>query len=487
MYRRLALPLIIVSLFACSDTPETSLSSSYEPIPPGYGYMTQNKELQQAVDSGNRAFVRAHAWRLWAGIMQQAKSVEAPVWYTWPNTTAAFVGGASPKAGCDSPAADQDTHLQSMLAHNAANTIEDNIDLPVYDIPAEVIAEYPSAVYWHKSRCNIRDGKHFQFNRDILIPTESLSQEAFDWIRPSAASENPELYKQSTLDHLHDEQHVLDAPQRYVVTKHMYWPVKADGLSAIPVWHDDFDSSYEKYAGYELWKTLVAVDPSGEKVGETAEVQFLWGNYIDLSKVAVKILPTTAEAKVHGLQDFYYYKVTDDDWSNYDDADKAILSAASYWAYNKSFEPGDYLVTVAMHINTKEIPSWALQSVWWTDLVTSADAGDRPDMPDAKGPWWHYDLVDSYGIPTAEGGDLPVAMNPYIELAIHPVATNCQTCHMRAGWPRSPFGSPVAGKSSYQNPDCPSLVAHLTPESKCLEKILRTDMQWIIPDRAIED
>ncbi|MBV5334102.1 hypothetical protein JZU57_02525, partial [bacterium] len=110
-------------------------------------------------------------------------------------------------------------------------------------------------------------------------------------------------------------------------------------------------------------------------------------------------LPTkTGKAVAHGLDEFYHHQVTPDDWNQFDEADKAILDAASHWAYGEDFKPGDYLVTVAMHVNTRELPTWTMQSVWWSP---NADKGayslNRPDLPDATGPWKKYLMVDSYG------------------------------------------------------------------------------------------
>jgi hypothetical protein len=91
-------------------------------------------------------------------------------------------------------------------------------------------------------------------------------------------------------------------------------------------------------------------------------------------------------------------------------------------------------------------------------------------------------LLDAYGIPDKTHKDrLPVATNPYIELVIHPVGTDCNNCHMRAGWPTGQ----QAGTASYQNPDCPDSLATLSPASDCFKKPTRSDFQWIIPDRAL--
>ncbi|MFZ0423546.1 MAG: hypothetical protein WAL80_11775 [Xanthobacteraceae bacterium] len=68
---------------------------------------------------------------------------------------------------------------------------------------------------------------------------------------------------------------------------------------------------------------------------------------------------------------------------------------------------------------------------------------------------------------------------------VHPVGTDCNNCHIRAGWPPDPK-PPKPGESSYQIPDCPKLLEKLTPESACLQPLTRTDFQWIITVRALK-
>ncbi|ARN83040.1 hypothetical protein [Methylocystis bryophila] len=470
---------LAASLLLALPSATAARAAEYQPFPDGYGYMDPSEIslLVNAVKDGDHAVLRDHGWRMWAGIMQPAKGLDWPVWYTWPNTTAAFAVEPAPGALAAASSG------RSLLKRNMINVNIPSTELPYYPIPEAVAKAYPNAT----SKCganNICDGAHFQFNGDIMIPTESLSKEAFDWIRGSKPSA-PKLYEVESLDKLHkDGVHLLEAPARHIVTKHMYWPVKAAGLSAIPVWRDDYGPNYAKYAGYELWKNLVAVDPSGKSPAQLeAKVSFLYGVF---EPDQTTPWPTvTATATLYGIDQFYHHKVTRAAWDSFDEADKAILSAASYWAYNKPFEVGDYLVTVAMHVNTKELPTWALQSVWWSDRADAGPyAANRPSLPDAQGPWAHYLLVDSYGVPVRPGGAQPVAMNPYIELAIHPVATNCNNCHNRAGWPNSQAAHKLPPFASYQNADCPDPLETLNPDSKCLKPLTLTDFQWIIPDRA---
>ena len=202
------------------------------------------------------------------------------------------------------------------------------------------------------------------------------------------------------------------------------------------------------------------------------------------------MMPTVKKsATVYGLDDFYFHKVTKAYWANFNDKDKAIIMTSSYWANNQPFKVGDYLVTVAMHVNTKELPSWTLQSVWWADdeEINKADnpyGKNRPVLPNAQGPWQHYLMTDSYAVPPNNKGEMDIAVNPYIEGVTHPVATSCRNCHVRAGWPTAPDHN--AGPASYQNPDCPELLAYITQETACLKTLSHSDYLWIIPDRAID-
>ena len=467
--------LLVIS---CSNKPEEE--RKYKPFPAGYGYMENLKELQAATDTGDKAVIRDHGWKLWAGIMQPDQDTGWPLWYSWQNTTAAFLPGQDdPQITPANPFISK-----SILAHNFKNAPV-NTNSPNYCVPEEIKREYLHG------KDTIGVGKHFQNNGDILIPTESLSQEAYDSIR------NQKLYLKSTLDTKFKNKRNVDIPQRSIVTKHMYWPVKSEGLTALPVWQNQIKPSNPNYAGYEIWNTLVAIDPTGELEGQEAEVGFLYNvrKYKQGWTCASKekgpdfYEPVWQKAKVYNIKDFYFHKVTKEDWASFDDIDKAIISAASLWANNQPFEPGDYLVTVAMHVNTKELVSWTMQSVWWADDTQRNDPNNpygfnRPVLPNAQGPWQHYLMTDSYAIPPNDEGKMDIAVNPYIEGVIHPIATSCRNCHVRAGWPTAKDHR--AGTASYQNPDCPELLAYITHETPCLKSLTHTDYLWIIPDRAID-
>jgi hypothetical protein len=170
---------------------------AYQPFPNGYGYMDPGEidRLASAMKAGDHAPVREHGWRLWAGIMQPAADGNWPIWFTWPDSTGAFLPtsgsmlarsrGNATSGGSLLQLRAKATPAGTLLKQNRADSaIPVSVEkVPYYPIPAEVKNSYPKAMSICDGELCILDGAHFQFNGDILIPTESLSQEGFNWIR----------------------------------------------------------------------------------------------------------------------------------------------------------------------------------------------------------------------------------------------------------------------------------------------------------------
>lgn len=476
------------------STPSTDnfVYPGYQAFPDGFGYFQNIDKLSQAVTVQDRAYIRDHGWKLFAGAMQPAQGMDWPVWYTWPTGTQAF-----------DRANDNHRKVHSLIAVNkhkqplkntaetlkGDGTILDDVPTPIYPLPDEVIRRFPDAVHGLQSFIyngiiyqtgHIKSGAHFRSDGDIMTATESFSQEGYSWIRQN------ELYKKETLENglaaykKGAGPHIIKSVPRWITTKHMYWPVLQGELGVLPVWNEDFGRDFRGYAGYEEWKDLVAIDPSNTRGGMVEEVSYLHNVF---SNDTVMLATKTQNAVVHNISDFYYHQITQADWDSWTDADKASFTAASYWAYDKPIGVGDYLVTIANHVNTKEIPTWALQSVWWSNTPDiGKHAMNRPHLPQAEGPWQNYKLTTAYGLPDA-ANQLEPSFNPYIELVIHPVATNCNNCHARAGFPTGP--NLTLDVASYQNEGCENLLSYLNPNTEpCLADHLLTDFSWVLPDLA---
>jgi hypothetical protein len=484
-----------IAMLACTHTEKPELQviynpATYQPMPDNYGYMQDTAALVRAVDSANTVYVRKHAWGLFQALLEPAKKSTWPLWFTWPTTADIFI--QSPPQSDDKlmsvesntlevlSLVEKNKKLTAGLHASANDTVIDQLPLPYYPLPQAVIDRFPSVI--NKANNSISMGSHFINNGDVMIPTESFSIEAYSWILDTKTN------KKSTLQELYNDpvkrKAGLDVPSRYVVTKHMYWPVLQNQPCFVPVWNPaqfpNPESSME-YAGYETWNEMALINLSKDEV-IIDSLPFLVGVYSDtsLKTSLTKYIHTSGVPVMRNLDHFYNHQVTAEEWDTvFTEADRAIITAASYWAYGKPFQPGDYLVMVAMHINTKEIASWALQSIWWTNNPTGEYAAQRPKTNTALD---HYNMVDAYGIPD-HTGNLPIGMNPYIELVIHPIATNCNNCHIRAGFPEGP-GSDT-DKASYQNASCRYMLQKMDPETtNCLKQYLRTDFQWVIPDNA---
>lgn len=389
----------------------------------------------------------------------------------------------------------------------------------------------------------ICDGSAFVNQGDVMIATESLSAEGYEEIQKNA------LYDQSVLASMYQaKQNTIPEllSRRFISTKHMFWPVKGckpgvkvgeEGCriryGALPPWvPKDFRKiSYATnadYLGYERWKSVVAIDTCEPAAG----AECTKGNEATLQLEYVKgARPiTTKNPTVYPARSFQHLQVSDEVLKRYFTAtDRALLDQATIWAYgdkSNGFEAGDFLVVAAMHVNTKEVPSWAFQSVWWSPMsdsltdcpleeydhcfgqtggyaATAATGSTAPNrysgLTEAQitsldahvgGNWRaQYLMTDSYGInyeldgtpvsvssyfkgkppawasvgPTGQPLPLfPVSANVYIEPVIHPLGTECQNCHRRAGYPGKacakgeyPGG---CGRSSYQTAQCPDLL-----------------------------
>src|SRR5580692_1888577 len=106
----------------------------YQPFPDGYGYMDQGeiKALMAAVAAGDHKKVREHGWKLWAGIMQPDADGQWPIWYTWPNTKAAF----APSSGATLTASAAAGPGKSLIRLNAANNAGQSAAEPPIDPPS---------------------------------------------------------------------------------------------------------------------------------------------------------------------------------------------------------------------------------------------------------------------------------------------------------------------------------------------------------------
>jgi hypothetical protein len=457
------------------------------PFPAGYDYPANPTTLQTMIRNRDTAGLRRHGWYLWAGVNQPGYD-GWPIWRSWPIATQAFAPPPSAPAQrqtSTAPAPAARLQGSSLAVLNKKNNPPINLALPFYLIPDKVRERHEKALATVSEASAIPDGENFQNNGDLMLVSEPYSRPGYDYIRANR------MYLAATLNALMkaNKNDITPPPPRTsIVLKHMYWPVKRDGLSALPL--VDMakylqparpDTTYVGFENIERWPQAVAIDPSRTTIpaGEKADVTYLY----DVRQPFAGSWPlqplgphTYRGAMVVPITAFYHKKISLAEYEAFSEYDRVLIDASFYWAHGRVFEDGDYLVAIASHVITKEIDQWTLQSAWWHDQPNEGDyAKDRPDIPAAKGPWRHYLLVSEYGVTVRPGGNtLPIAYNPYIELASHPVETNCRNCHMRAAWPTGAY---------IQSPG-PAALDNIGPADPIFKNLLRTDFLWTIPDRA---
>lgn len=514
-----------------------------------------------------------------------------PIWMSWPNTGEPYVAPAPAAPGGVVTAQEQTTTPapppQSGTLRTRRRVAQDarypdptrmptvQTKAPTYDLPPKAIskqcrvpeqdvskwlatADYDKidaacdAADAHGLFCRpspgqqpaVCDGTAFVNEGDVMIATESLSEEGYGDIQRNR------LYSSEVLQAMYAQQTRKVSEMignKFVSTKHMFWPVKGCRpgaepgkagcrvrFGALPPWIPKHFRKYNyatnaDYLGYEQWKQVVAID-SCESVdpatpcprGDTARLA------LDHVRGARPI--TTKRPDVYPVRSFVHVQISEQVLQErFTATDRALLDQAMIWAYgdqSEGFEAGDFLVTVAFHIDTKELRSWALQSVWWSPMndtledcplrepghcfgqtggyaatVKRGDARPNPysglteqeiaALDRQVGSTWrdHYLMTDSYGIRYEIDGSpvqvsdyfpkdppawattgpsnqplplLPVSANVYIEPVIHPIGTNCQNCHRRAGVPKTSCDEGQyaggCGRASYQTAQCADLL-----------------------------
>lgn len=442
----------------------------YVPFPADWGFPRDRGTLQAWVDDVNITDIRQWGWTLFAGVNQPAGHDDLTVWQTWWRVTQAFAPAPRPGpvgAGDTAPATGQLVGGDgSSYALANLRTIQATSGGPIPHTPD------------YTSTCG--DGVLFANNGDIMIAGEIYNEAAFSHIRDNG------YYRQSVLQDLRPVSptatgtSIQEFPNDSIVLKTMYWPVSGTSgeLTALPVW--DFDPTWpiDEYNGYETWRRGVAIDPTNGRAG-TATVRYLYGlpgEYADGV--------TFENAPIVPIDRFYRRQIDPGMLVTMDPNDRCILNQSANWAYGRDFRPGDWIVLIASHVQSKEIADWAMQTFWWHDRPNDGPHSlNRPtNVP--GGAWQNYLMCTAWSMttPRENDGSPAICANPYIELVVpepYRITTNCQNCHTRAAWPTQSASNPNG--AHYDT----SVRGYIPPTADIFDGLVRTDFLWTIADRAI--
>ena len=481
---------------------------SMNPFPVSAHYPVPARTLESWVQNKNIPRIRAHGWRLFAGLQEVVKDVndqDAWRWQTWPTATQAISQETSPGplGSTGTPVSQRASHnLLELNLQNSTGVPIDFKNVPQYRVPKSVCDSLGLPYDPTTGGCGVpTDGCKFQNNGDVMIAGVIYSPEAYKWIRDQG------LYLWDTLknqflrnfDKEAVKRQIAPFPTKSFVLKPMFWPVQKEGYTALPVWRNSLDTAnFNYYSGFEeqkIWKNAVAISADPQQA--YADVSFLYDVYKDTAYTMPLGPNNYIKAPVVSIDDFYHWQIDQATLDAMDSVDLALLNQSAYWCYKREFRAGDYIALIAMHVITKEMPEWTLQSFYWSDqagpdnpYASGRDSVQNPPSPQAFN---NYLMTSTYGISKKSAlAEWPTAFNPYIELAAaHPIQTNCRNCHRRGAFPNSKQLKALAGytgknAASYMRAGAnfPGALDTFDIENSVMDSLLITDFQWTLTDRV---
>jgi hypothetical protein len=369
-----------------------------------FGFPQPQAVLLRYRDAQDVAAMRRHGWQIWATLTQPTPS-GFPVFLTWYQVSDVF--GENPG------------HDRRLFA-------------PEFRVP---------------SQKTLGDG-------DAILSFNVYNAPLRDHVRQHGYHQKSRL---ATL--VGRTSDIQPFPDTAIAVKTVWWPVRQDGMTALPVWDDLRTRPLEWGRGvqdlikmgffnhlspqqreelaaherdgndFETFARVVAIDPTRAEVPakETAEVSFFDPQDTTLQTDARRT------ARVVPLRRFFHVRINDlhtADLINSLPLTDQITSR--FW--RRRFRIGDYVALVAAHVTTREIPDWVWATLWWHDDPQATPYGaDRPkSIPE---PFHHYRLQVAYSgdTPRQPDGSPHVAFNPYLEAAFsYGPQSNCVACHQRA-------------------------------------------------------
>lgn len=422
-------------------------------LPDGKHFPASQKALLRMRDAGDEPAIKAmrsHAWDLFAGL-----TGERPVWETW--YTKCDVGLAQ----CADVPFDRERRVHRLLRG--------------FEVPVQFLDGLPS-----RAGSGIVPGKPLARDSDAL--KEAIRQLAV------AFRQHPQFG--SVLFNQESRNNILKACLHPAVVGTTACSPKLNGLGRAHefergsvalkmVWESLPPNGELQIWNSSLWNKIQ--DPTKEK-GFQLKDDFGLSVPIDTSsKMPCEDRDYIGE-KIP-LSCFYYIPIiTEEDRIQGSIVDSGV-------------QKGWFLVLVAMHVTTKEIPEWTWTTFWW-DIhgVSDSRAAGRPR--NIAIPWRHFLMETTLSgmTPSEKDGGPKIVFNPYLETQVtttdevpNGIISNCLQCHSRAAYIVSPEAHRVDGyDEGILSRDGNTLAVlgktRRYPDPYYFDHRVRTDFLWTIPN-----
>ncbi len=454
---RIGISLLLVSALSLAAPSDHGPKPPVLPLrlPGGKTFPSSKRSLirlRDEADARTRAQMRTHAWDLFAGL-----TGEDPVWNTWYtkcDLNLEKCGSANVESG------------------RGAHRILGSFEVPVQNLEELSLAldsagqEPPGAAFHSESIQNVllklaqnfRD--HPQF-ASVLYNKEAANRIQDSCLYPRTADTDKKVSKPCPRLPAAPGK-VPDFSRGSVVLKTVWESVVVgpDSTGKLTTWKPDVWSRIQKAGDSDLNRFKV----STVKIDTASRLPCQDRDYGDNELVP--------------LSCFYAFQLTQED------IDTLVKAPPDFAAIRDSgVIAGNYVVLVAMHVTTKEIPEWVWATFWWDNH--GASDSFTAGRPASIQPKWRHFLMDttlSGMTPTENDGGPKICFNPYLETGItNGAISNCLQCHDKAAYGPKPEIDPydlgILGR------DGKTLASGTTyDDSKYFSNRVRTDFLWSVAD-----
>ena len=428
----------------------------YEPLelPSGKHFPVSQSHLlrlRDRADKRAKACMRAHAWDLFAGLTKAS-----PVWNTW--YTKCDVGLKK----CGTQFEQEKPNLHRPLR---------NFEVPV-QLLNQLYATYVSAPPQSSGTALNSDPLRkavlefaTNFRAHPQFASVIFNQEAADAIRdncllPSNAGVAMHSFKPCPPTPVPGGK--IKEFKRGAVVLKTFWELLIpgqDGIGELSTWNQEVWNNIQQENDPNIARFQIPT----LRVATTSESPCQNRDYANDETVPISC--------------FYAFKLSQQD------VDALRASPPDLVALSDSGVVADnFLVLVAVHVTTKEIPDWVWATFWWDNHGVSDSRADG--RPGTIGPKWRHFLMEntlSGTTPTEKDGGPKICFNPYLETAIpNGVISNCLQCHSKAAYgPPSRIGAYDLGILGRNGS---TLASHRDPDPHYFDNRVQTDFMWSVAD-----
>lgn len=251
-----------------------------------------------------------------------------------------------------------------------------------------------------------------------------------------SASRLRTLATQGEMDTLSGLRVVPGFPDSAMVVKTGWWPVAGTGATLIPIWDPELNPPSSLGNPPRSWHRVLRILPDSTQI-PPASPEVLMGRRIEpAGDVPLNRFPSVRVTAAIAAQ------IGND----------RVSSTLVREVVGRPLREGDYLVLVAIHIATRELPRWIWTTLWWHDHPEVGPAAEgRPTT--VAFPWNHFLMNVAFDdqLPLEGDGTPAIVFNPWFEArfadaGMGPGSTsNCVNCHARASYPPVDFATVLRG------------------------------------------